>query len=402
MSQIEPTAEGKIPSLIGVFRRLVAEDPIIALIAIVIMFPLGAGIASAALTGRFDDMWMLILAEGAVVIICIPLIFTKIYKQSQTEIRKARTTAIETEGKSRILVQENKQKRFNQLVAAQIGVLDTKKDFILGQSFIEDRKIFRETMEALHETLKSGQSVFVSQVTFTETVQKILQDLSIVYNELETAKNETIDGPTPIKQEPLPYSPDRLEDLEQRLADYKANYEAQGRTIADFQVKISEYEANIAEVRELNAQLQQEKEDGFVHEFIPQATPELILDEVAVLKAPPELTPTEKLPPPAGYDDFSQTEEKKENRIVATVKKVVGKITPEKTVLTDALNVLGNLRDSSEDDIDIPTDPIEEVQEVQEIVKPQPVFWVCPKCQKGNNMKKVRCPQCGTGKPIES
>lgn len=418
----EEPQKSRADSLISVISALFRIDPLVTLIAVVIILPIAIPLTQAILGGETAVViTFVIFIAGITILVYIPLVIVKAYLQIQKDQTDERKIAIKTESKNRILAEQNKQTRLNELVAAQISTLETKKDFILGQSYIEDRKVFLETMEQLHELLKNGGVNFVSQITFTETIQKILEDLSVVYNELELAKTSTIDGPVAIKQEhPPPLEEGSIEDLQQRLFDWKANYEALENTLADLRKKydtITDVNMDQTEKIELkDIQIKSSKQErdelaGEVYETKAHLAElrDLIDQYRKAYGELPEPIPS-TLPEPDGFDQLGEAPEKESNLVIKTIKKALAKVTPDKSVLTDAMGVLDGLKDETDeteltaDDIDLPISTITQNDvDLAEDKKPlKPVFWLCPKCKRGNDLKKVRCPKCRTAKPPQT
>lgn len=444
---IEPETEGRIPSIIGIIRKLVSEDPLLALVAVVILFPVGAAIASASLTGNFDVIPILLATEAATIIFCcIPLIITKTYKQTQTDLRTERKTAITTESKTRVMAETNKQQRLNELVAAQIDTLKAKQSFILGQSLFEDREIFRKTMEELHELLKSGKSIFVSQADFTNTIQKILEDLAGIYQELEIAKTSTIDGPVAIKQEtPQAIEDGSIEDIQHQLDNYKANYESLETRYNHSQKINEEYRADIELHNKNYLDLQTEFDRYKASKETPVVYPPK-LDELKITThgEHPELNLSEEEdefpdePLKEALSILDNLEDKENDGIVDRVKSVIesvkdGVVQIVPSALKKDEEIIADPSDF--DDLpqqvftenDIPDDirleiseeekaegdlicdhgiPFkQECQECQSLEQPQaakippPKSWPCLKCKRDNDLKKVRCPACGSPRP---
>jgi hypothetical protein len=401
----EETQKSRVDSLIGVIRALMRIDPLVTLLAILIIAPIAIPLTQAILAGETEVViTFVIFIAGITLLVYIPLVIVKAYLQMQKDQTAERTTAIQTESKNRILAEQNKQSRLNELVAAQIAVLSTKQDFILGQSQIEDQKVFSETMEQLHEVLKNGGVNFVSQITFTETIQKILEELSVVFDELEKAKNSTVNNVVAIKQEHPAGEEERIiEDLRQRLDKVEHRKEEFNQELLVVKGKLYETQAHLAEVRDLIDQYRE------TYGELPEPTKDVWEtgepDVIPMQKSADDSIPS-NLPEPFATDDFSDGTAKKDNIIISTVKKVIDKVTPDKSVLTDAMDVLEGLKDETDDEPrDFPPEPttssFREIQRGAEAPKLVPKFWTC-QCGKNNNMKKVRCPGCGKSRAAQT
>ena len=443
----EEQQKSRIDSLIGLFRALLKFDPLVALIAILIIAPVAIPIIQAIISGDTVVVITFTVFIGVfTMLVYIPLMIVKTRQDTEKELAETRQKAVETEAKNRLLIAESKQKRLDELVTARIQTLTAERDFILGKSILEDRAIFKKAMEQLHEVLKNGDVNFVSQITFTETVQKVLEDLSVIYQKLDDIEG----SPVAIKQEPLSYSPDHLKDVQGQLNDYKANYEGLERTLADLREKydtitnvnmdqtgkIYEAQAHLAELRDLIDQYRKafgelpepdeiyikgEKEWAKpsqdltvdIKGGLPKTLPEPTKFDASKLKM--STNGSSNLPKPAEqlteeealkmHHAFeTATEEKKDNLIISTVKKVIDKVTPSKSVLEEAVTALDNLTDETEDDEPrtFPPEPTtSSFREMQRGIE-APKFWTCPKCQRDNDMKKVRCPRCSTSRAAKA
>ena len=271
-------------------------------------------------------------------------------------------------------------------------------------------------MEQLHELLKNGDVNFVSQITFTETIQKILEELSDVYSELETAKTSTVNNVLATK-EPLSYSPDRLKDTQEQveLRDIQikaiknelvqANQAVQniGKDRDEINSKLYETQAHLAEVRDLINQYREAYGELPEPTKDPWETGEP--DVVEVQKEADDSIPS-KLPEPFATDDFSDGTAEKDNIIISTIKKVIDKVTPDKSVLEEAVTALDNLTDETELTFDSEEllKPIKELPAKPSLIDPttpKPKFWTC-QCGRDNNMKKVRCSGCGKSKAAQT
>lgn len=396
----EQPQKSRADSIMGVITALFRIDPLVTLIAVFIIAPIAIPITQAILGGETEVViTFVIFIAGITILVYIPLIIVKAYLQMQKDQTAERTTAVQTESKTRILAEQNKQLRLNELVAAQISVLSTKQDFILGQSQIEDQKVFSETMDQLHELLKNGDVNFVSQITFTETIQKILEDLSGLYAELELAKTSTIDGPPiAIKQEGCNIQSGSIEDIQEQLDNYKTRYENAMLQLENNKADMFQMKEDIALHNKNYLNLQKEF-DQYKEKMEP--TPTIL----------------SKLPEPDGFDQLGEVPKKKDNLIISTIKKAIDKVTPDRSVLEEAVTALDGLTDDTdypataittndEEEKVFPPEPttssFREIQRGIEAPKLAPPSWECPKCKRKNDMKKVRCPRCSTSRAAKA
>lgn len=393
--ETEPKPEGRIPSLVGVIKKLVSEDPLLGLIALVVLLPVGGSIASSALTREFTDIPILIGIEvAAVLFLCVPLIITKTYKQNQKEIAQQKKVAIDTEAHRRILlenrkikIEENKQARFNQLIDAKIQALKAQEDFILSQSERHERHVLKETARELGETINKS-FTFVDQEECAKNVSQILEELAKIHIDYDKVlgaidRIETAVGTKTVPPKEVEFTvadsvkldetdwkalceqkqadiEGLVQDIEGGAKNYKDLESRYGRVL-DQNNKLAK---ELSELVESNNNLQrrvlelEKSQDAEIPDFITNT----VKLEEAVIE-------THKAP------DFSKIDEAREDTELPGPH-------PDPTVdlLKEALNVVDSLEE--------PTPSI----------KP---FWACSNCGRENNIKQIRCPKCGTSKPLD-
>lgn len=438
---IEPKNEGKIPSAIDAIVKLVKADPLLALVAIFGILPLLGGIASASLQGKPELLPLLLIVLTVIIlIICVPLIIVRTWQDTQYSMKDERTSALKTEAKKRLIDAENTQKRFNQLVEAKIKNLAAQTSLALSASDRAEREQLFQIVDELREVLKSKGIDTVDTATCTENVHKILQELATIQIDydrvLEAIKTieQTLNAES--KEHP-PVEEGSVEDISQQLFDWKANYESLEAKYADAMKRIDNYQADIehlaADIKggAENYQLLQTERDKLEFAYEEEYQKRLELEGKA---EPEEYVPKKEdlniithgeLPATDGtvikdeplkealsiLDNLSDRENDglvdKVKSVIQSAKDVAIGIVPsvlkldeEKPITADPSNFENDVPDEifSPDISELSTAKTPPPEPVKDILDLAP-YWICPKCDRGNDNKKVRCPQCGSSKP---
>jgi hypothetical protein len=443
MTPTDPKTEGRIPSLIGVLKKLLAEDPLIALIAFVILLPVGGGIASASLTGQFDILPILLAVEaGAIIFCCVPLIITKTWKQTQSAMKDERTDAVKAEASIRLEAEVNKQKRFNDLVTAKIENIKASTDYVLSQSDRVEREQLRQVVEELRGVLQDKGFNFVDPVVCTENVHKILQELSQVHMNFDTVFEAIGKIEASMKIEPTDFEskepeiegPPKEEVMEKTQSEYDELQEKFEETLRDNQ-ELEKDKDNlnytIANLRD-DIRMMREKEPP-IPEKLPEPLPvegTLPATDVHVTQQPTlkEMGIEEQKLQEAMTALDSLEDEVDDEEEMSKLDKTKSAVSSGLEALKKKLPIVG----TSEEELfeqhpeggQIPTgkfnadQDVTDIEEAKKIVdevidtirdsqtavqqKPSPpvaTYWTCAKCKRANPLKNIRCPACGSSKP---
>lgn len=366
----ENEKKGKIPSIVGSFKALVAEDPLLAIIVGIIIIPVGGAIATSAITAQYQNILPLLVVEAATILLCcIPLVITKVFKQNQKALNEERKKAIDTEAQKRIAIEQNKQLRFNQLMEAKIGNLKAQTDYILSQSDRQEREQLRAVVEQLREALKHANVNFVSVPACVENVHKILEELE----QVQMNYDQVIDSIKIIEQG-LNLAP----QAEESQDDYQQLIHEQRHRIDQFTEEIEQKDKVIENLKSDINDLLRDVEGGAKQYQELQARYD---------KLEAKLNPPEKSIPKL----YIKTSAKPEDPNLNLPNNV--------EALEEAMKVLDNMNDKTPDETFCPIAQglvlANAIEEDNESV----LAWECPRCGRQNDEKKVRCPACGRTKP---
>jgi len=184
--------QGKFTTLKEMFQRLAAEDPFLAFIATILIFPLGTTMLGAVLQQDLEMIYTIILTlSGITIFVCIPLIVTKTWRIQHTRKTDKTIEAAENESKIRIKILENeasrqeimetsKQHRFNLLTEAKIQDIAERTKFITQQSQKYEEHLLVQTAAALQKGFEESVGT-LSQLTSEEHriyLKNVLNELS--------------------------------------------------------------------------------------------------------------------------------------------------------------------------------------------------------------------------------
>jgi len=450
--EIEPKPEGKIPSAIDAITKLVKADPVLALIVIFGILPLLGGIASAALQGKAEQLPLLLgVLAFIVLLICIPLIVIRTWQDTQYSIKKERNKALTAEANVRMEREKNKQIRFNDLAMAKINHIDASRDYILSQSDRAERDQLHQVVEELREVLKAKGINSVDSVICTENVHKIMQELEKLTMDYDTILESinAIEAALKIPQTQYPVTPeeaDKIEELEQINKNIGTTHDELLLETSDLKKVIQEKDHIITGLRD-DIRIMREKEppipekeaEQFPYdsghplarmgidkppepEFVPKTPEELdekfndIISEVHGTQKAEEL---DEAPLQEALSILDGLEDKENDGIVEKIKSTIksAKDVAVGIVPTSLRSEVGfaeetEYKEQMEKDVKEVYGISEGLPSEMEIVdvpaavqqKPSPpefhiICWECPKCNRKNDMKKIRCPACGSSKP---
>lgn len=363
ISQADSKPEGRIPTLIGIIKRLVFEDPIIGLLCLIILFPVGYAITSNAITGEIENLPILLGVEAATVALCIPLIITKTWKNNQREIAEQKAIAIAGEVKRRVIREEHKQARFDDVMDAKIRNLEAQTTYILDRSASHEKQLLVASIQEVKELFQKNEELGKVQVEYDGVLESL----------------ERIEGQLTTRAKP-PAEIAVADSIEVDETDYKILFEQK--------------RAELANMRERNEELSDE--------IIGQK------DNLADVKAEGErlqIKVTELATKNHNLEQRLKAREPKDSHSSVNLKeliiqseKLASKVSdvqpaePTSEDLQKALEAVDGLSDESPE-VGPQVDPEDDIP---------PNCWKCRKvgCGRFNNLKQNRCPKCGSSKPI--
>lgn len=190
MNESQPRTEGRVSNLVSAIKKLVYEDALIACFFLVLVVPVAWILVQALGAGNYNLVIICVAVEsGLAIFMFIPLVITKKRKDTANQIDGFRNDAMLIEAKRRASVDKNKQKRFNDVIDAKIGLLKAQQDFILSQSDRHERRLLAQLSEDLGKFIKEGPAL-VKRDECMGNVTKILEELNSVHiNYDEVLKN---------------------------------------------------------------------------------------------------------------------------------------------------------------------------------------------------------------------
>lgn len=253
MEPPEKTGQSRLDSLIGIIKAFLRIDPMMALIALIIIVPLAIPIIQAVLAGdTIVTLTFIVFIAGITIFVYIPLIIVRTWQKNQREISGKQQEAIDTEAEIRLINERNKQKRFNDVTDARLETLTAQTQFILDQSDRHERVLLKQISEDLGEHFKKGMP-FVDKDECAVNVSNLLQEFNKVHIDYDEviASISRIESALKITKEDLPpvkivEDPDQtnwekiasvrqniIEDQLKEIDDLAAKNESQAKTIRD-------------------------------------------------------------------------------------------------------------------------------------------------------------------------
>lgn len=378
----EPKSDGRFATVLSLLKRMFAESPILATVTLTTLVPIGGLVVNSAITLKWDSIPPLILIEAAIVIfVCIPLIITQAWKNNQKIIGDVRIKAIEAEGERRMAEEERKiaadresQGLVRVAMEAKLESLKATTDFLLNQSDRHERTLLKEVGKNIAENLKEAAN-FVDQEDFTGAFLPVLQEIEKVHQEYDTlAENLQMvvdnlrartSAPTQEDKElgqrydnlwkTHQGNIDKIQELNENLENFKANYQAQETTLQDANRRLDQKTTDVEELLgeieggAQNYQILQTEHDKLKAQLDPRPDEKPKLDIVTHSTESSSISPPDK---------------------------------PTSNALEEALKVVDNLEDSAPE------------------VAPKN-YWTCLNCNRDNTLRQIRCPKCNHPKQLE-
>lgn len=301
---IATRAEGKLNSVWGVIKGLVAEDPLMALIGLFVVLPL-AGLLIEGIR-ELDNLRviMVIVVFGAIVVVVyIPLIIAKTWKKIQKDMKEERLEAIKERRTMEIGTWRASQERADNIIQAKIKHLQAQADFLFRQGDHWEKFLIHKAAEDLKNSVDErlgNEMSFISKAEFvdkyalfkdslTELNQKydnLITSFPKVMNEIEElGKGKIVTSPPEIsiseKIDPEafkpPEKPPETEELSQEGMELKIlSYTSQ---IEAYAKEREENQAEIVDLLERNAELTK-KVNGIEQALSPELATDVIIKSV--------------------------------------------------------------------------------------------------------------------------
>jgi hypothetical protein len=355
----ETKPEGRIYSLIGYIKRLVFEDPIMGLIAIIIIFPIGTAIATNAITGNADSLPLLIGALTAVVLcVLMPLIITKTWKMNQRQLAEQKAIAIADEGERRIIREEHKGKRFDELINAKIRSLEAQTRYILDKSASHEKQMLVDAIREVRDLFHKNEELAKVHSEF----DSVLESLDRIEGQIGTRTEEG--GPEIAVEDAVATDE----------TDYRSLY---NQKVIEVENLLDEIKGRVDNYEDLKA------EGGRMQNELTRLATEneqLIKERHALEEL---IAVRDKMP------KVEVLSEKVESKLQEAEEKPAVATTAE---LEKALKAVDGLEDEAPEDKEFGSMRTPRQKETL-------VYWNCPQCGRGNALDKTRCPKCGISKP---
>ncbi len=348
---IDGKQQGKLVSTWGAITRLLSDNPLLALVALIILVPLSAEVSKKVVIEQNieSSIPIIVLMCLIVCLVCIPLVIINTWKKNQNSIAEDRSEAIKSEAAKISVIENSKQERFHELMNQKIAVLNAQQDYILSQSDRHERHVLHETSKNLSDSINKS-FTFVEEKTCSNNVNQILKSLAkheIKFDEvlvniqsLQQVLNVQSDKAT--EEKPFINIQDQVDDPDE------TKKEESWEKIAEFRQTI--IEDHLKEIDILKEQNENQAKLLIVldkkHEILP--------------------TPQRRIALPTLYQDELDKEKEK-----------------------------------SKINLDMPGAP--EQEHMRQIKKRESEilnYWTCPKCQTTNPLKRSRCKNCTKSKPI--
>jgi len=378
----EPNEKGRIANLVSALKRLLAEDPLLFIVAVTCLVPLGGAIVATALSGNYMLVVILVLTMAAVVmLVVIPLVITKTWKSNQRDLNGERTDAVKEERVRRQASWEKSQERADSVINAKLINLRAQTHMLQDQSDSFQKFIIYEASkqfkDAVDERMDSDvdlenrlEAKFVDKFSIItdsfDVINKRYDNLVGNLSEVEEAihfiskKEEKIQPEIIVK--------DKVDDPNEAISEAR-QIESLKRTINKQRNKITELEA--------------------MNEYTV---------DVEAMRKIPEVEISTSLPPTQN--------EVKETTAVDQLKaalNAVENITEPESTTEDKLPIAEPLPRTEPMDLERPT---ETYPDEPEDIAPEPIhsdasvlpnYWICPKCVSQNSLEQRRC-SCGVSK----
>lgn len=366
-------AEGRLNSVWGIIKGLVAEDPLMALIGLFVVLPL-AGLLIEGIR-ELDNLKviMVIVVFGAIVVVVyIPLIIAKTWKKIQKDMKEERLEAIKERRTMEIGTWRASQERADNIIQAKIKHLQAQADFLFRQGDHWEKFLIHKAAEDLKNSVDErlgNEMSFISKAEFvdkyalfkdslTELNQKydnLITSFPKVMNEIEElGKGKIVTSPPEISiSEKIDPEAFKYPDVEEFKEDIQNEFKADKEVLEQSYISQIQARDTLLEEKEEEITRLTKKINGIEEALSPELVSVVDVSDVVIKSVP------------------SLAEE-----------------VPENSEFKEALKTVDNLLDDVEDT------PDEELPAEDGAPKPEDNNWNCVKCGKNFSSNIRRCSSC--------
>lgn len=186
------SSKGRVHSVLEAVKKIVAEDPFIGGLFLVIVAPLGWIMIQAVLSLNVQQALLIITVLGiSVLLIFIPLLILKTKRTEKNDIKEIRMKILEDERIRRRIADDLTQQRANKVINAKVENLKAQTNYLLDQTERFEKYLLKESGKMIADSVgaRFGQMEFVDKEACTKTVSVVLDSFKNIDDKYDNLIN---------------------------------------------------------------------------------------------------------------------------------------------------------------------------------------------------------------------